>query len=96
MHNPDVTARYPAPGSTRHVPHSERAPSSTSTAFMAATVDSAALADTILRSATEGYYPDSESIATADLTHAHLPTILNALDAAKEDVKVHGTPPPRR
>lgn len=53
-----------------------------------AQITSAELADAILRSATDGYYPDSELIATADLTQAHLPTILRALEAAKEDVKV--------
>ncbi|KAF8545380.1 Centromere/kinetochore Zw10-domain-containing protein [Trichophaea hybrida] len=49
--------------------------------------DPAVLADTILRSAIDDYYPDSEEIASADLTNAHLPTILKHLDAAKDDVK---------
>ncbi|KAI5857585.1 Centromere/kinetochore Zw10-domain-containing protein [Tricharina praecox] len=49
--------------------------------------DPATLADVILRSATEGYYPDSEEIAAANLTSVHLPTILESLNAAKDDIK---------
>ncbi|KAI5793186.1 Centromere/kinetochore Zw10-domain-containing protein [Geopyxis carbonaria] len=45
------------------------------------------IADTILRSATSGYYPDSESIASAELSVTHLPTILKTLQKAKNDVK---------
>lgn len=51
-------------------------------------VGPAILAGTILRSAIDGYYPDSEEVASADLTGALLPTILKHLEAAKEDVKV--------
>lgn len=50
--------------------------------------DPTTLADVILRSATEGYYPDSEEIAAANLTSVHLPTILESLNAAKDDIKV--------
>lgn len=58
-------------------------------------VDPAILADTILRSAIDGYYPDSEEVASADLTGAHLlPKLLKHLEAAKEDVKVNLHPPP--
>ena len=61
-------------------------------------VDPAVLADTILRSAIDGYYPDSEEVASADLTGAHLlPKLLKHLEAAKDDVKVnlhpHAPPP---
>ena len=55
---------------------------------MASSVKATVLADTILRSTTDGYYPDSEQIAGADLTNAHLPTILKNLKTAKDDVKV--------
>jgi len=55
---------------------------------MAPSPDPTTLADVILRSATEGYYPDSEEIAAANLTSVHLPTILKSLNAAKADIKV--------
>jgi centromere/kinetochore protein ZW10 len=54
-----------------------------------------AVADAVLRSATEDFYPDSDDVASTDLTtpHRHLPTIVASLQAAQDEVKVRwGTP----
>jgi hypothetical protein len=61
---------------------------STTPVFMAPLLNSATLADTILASATDGYYPDSEDIASAELTTSHLPIIIRNLEAANNNVKV--------
>jgi hypothetical protein len=55
-------------------------------------IDSALVVDTVLRSATDGYYPDSDQVASADLT-PHLSAIISNLQAAKEEVKVRCHPP---
>lgn len=52
-----------------------------------AAASAADIADTILRSATEGYYPDSEAIAVAPLSTQYLPVILQTLERAKAEVK---------
>ncbi|KAL7273927.1 ribosome biogenesis protein ytm1 [Rhizina undulata] len=54
---------------------------------MTATVDPAELADAILRSIIESYYPDSEDLASAELTASSLPTIIQTLENATVNVK---------
>jgi centromere/kinetochore protein ZW10 len=56
---------------------------------MASSASPSAVADAILRSTTEDFYPDSEDVASADLTtpHRYLPTIVACLQAAQAEVK---------
>ncbi|KAL9063892.1 MAG: hypothetical protein Q9157_008043 [Trypethelium eluteriae] len=48
---------------------------------------SEALTDAILKSVQHGEYPDSEAIASADLSTDALPSLLQALDTARDEIK---------
>jgi hypothetical protein len=50
--------------------------------------DADVLANAILSLATEGYSQSSDELANTNLSAEHLPTILQHLETAKEDVKV--------
>lgn len=47
-----------------------------------------ALTDAILQSVQHGGYPDSEDVAPAELSAETLPPLLQALDSARDDIKV--------
>ena len=50
------------------------------------------LTGAILQSVQHGNYPDSESVASAELSADTLPSLLHALDSARDEIKVRKKP----
>ncbi len=55
---------------------------------MASGVTEQQLGQAILRFASNGAYPDSEEVISANITASALPVVLQHLQRAREDVKV--------